>query len=755
MATIKDVAAYAGVSTGTVSNYLTGSHPVALKKQKAIIEAMIALKYESNASARILRSKRSNTVGLVVPNISDPYYQRVLEGVESYVTADSYLLTLSITENDPAVETKVIQEMLNNQVAGIIIVTCQPEYTAFFKTRLLQHRIPAVFLDRKVTGLAATFLGCDTRREAFELTERLLQAGKRAVAFVSSSLRYSDQADAMDGYREALERAGLPVEDALISNVADGKAVAFAEMLRILSQQQPDGVVTTSELVARGVREAIRTFSAEAVGQIPVCTLGVNTWDSANSGDVEMTVQRRAIALGTEACNLLFRQINDPSTAEITSRIIPDGRPLEAVCSTLEYGAAAQSLRIMLVPMAPSRALLQMIPAYERQTGTHIEVQIMNHAGYFHALNQSLYDGTAADVVLVDMPWLPIFAAQHVLTDVTPYIQRRKLDISIYVSGCIKNLCEYQDRIYGLPLAYTPQMLFYRRDLFNDPRIRNTYEQKNGRKLRAPKTWSEFNTVAEFFTRSRNLSSPTKYGVSLACKYPECMSAEIRTRMRSFGGRIVDENQHVVFESQENLNAFSQLIDTLRFCPLDYRTKEREDIVTDFITGGAAMIINFHPILNEVLRANVRHYLGVAQVPGFQPTLGGWCMCVPSCSDRQEAAMRFIEWAGSETVSSKLMVLNSQSVVSDVLDNDELQHRNRWFRSWRKSYQTATPFHPFVLKNNAIIPIGDLDWILFQVVKKVTDEGMPLADALHWGQNEFTTLIFAYEMGRKEWRRPE
>ena len=94
--------------------------------------------------------------------------------------------------------------------------------------------------------------------------------------------------------------------------------------------------------------------------------------------------------------------------------------------------------------------------------------------------------------------------------------------------------------------------------------------------------------------------------------------------------------------------------------------------------------------------------------------------------------MQFVEWASSMKISSQMMVLNSQSVVANVLDNDELRHRNRWFRSWRDSYQTATPLKPLVLRNDQIVPIGDMDWILFQVVRKVTDENVSLADAIHW-----------------------
>jgi len=505
-------------------------------------------------------------------------------------------------------------------------------------------------------------------------------------------------------------------------------------------------VITTSELIAIGAQEALRAFDMANSEQIRISALGVDTWDRASEKNGCEVTPRCPITIGTEAAELLFKQINDPSTAEITSQQYAGRASLHTRFSSVPYQPRQETIRLNLVPMAPTKALLKMIPAYEKATGVKIQAQFINHSEYFDVLSRSLQDQTAADVILVDMPWLPILASNGLLADFTPYIEARGIDTSIYVGNCIETLCQYKGIVYGLPLMYSPQTLFYRQDLFNDRRLRNAYEQKNGRKLRPPRTWSEFSTIAEFFTRRNNPSSPTKYGVSMPCKYAECLSAEIRMRMSSFGGSIVDKNGRVVFASQENLNAFSQLIQTLSSCPHNYRSKERNDIVQDFISGNAAMIINFHPILNEAVRANVRNYLGVAQVPGAHSILGGWCMCVPSCSTKKEAAMQFSEWASSMEISSQLMVLNSQSVVADVLDNDELRHRNRWFSSWRDSYQTATPLKPLVLQNDQIVPIGDMDWILFQVVRKVTDDNLSLADALHWGHNEFESLLKAYEI---------
>jgi len=755
VSTIVDVAKLAGVSTGTVSNYISGSKPVSLKKQKAIIDAMIALKYEPNISARVLKSKKSNHIGLILPNVLDSYYSRVLCGVQSYLAAHSYGLMMAVSNNDPVTESKAVADMVHNQVSGLVIVSCQPSAGEFYKSKILEQKIPVVFLDRKVNGLSATFLGCDNQKATGEMTRRLIASGKKKIAFLGGNLDFSDQEDAFRGYRNALQDAQALFIQAIVSHKATDKETAFTQMLGILDRDFPDAVVATSEAIGYGVKEALRFFSPKLAEQIPVCVLGVDTWDSADMETFSLKANRYAISIGSTAVELLHEQIKNPVTAEISSRMIAcDVKAFgDYQYVTFQKASVPESIRLLMVRMTSTQALERMLPAYENISGIHVNVELVDHADYSAYLSQCLKGANVPDVVLVDMPWLPVFASEGLLCDLTGAIDAHGIDTSIFVKGCMDNLCRYKGQTYGLPLVYTPQALFYRNDLFSDRRLRNAYEQSTGSKLRAPRSWQEFSAVAKFFTRKYNPQSPTKYGVSLPCGHPEGMSTEIRMRMRAYGGEICDKNGRVIFESHENLNAFSQMVDTFRFCPPEFYEKDRSGIVQDFIGGQAAMIVNFHPILNEVIEYNLHHYLGVAPVPGFQSILGGWCLCVPRNVQNLDRAMRFVSWVSSQPTSSKLMVLSAQTVVTDVLDSDELHHRNRWFRSWREAYQTAQPNRPDFDQQRSLVPNSETDWILFQVLQKIIDEKMSVVDALHWGQLMYEALFCVCENGQEKGSR--
>ena len=720
---------------------------------------MIALKYEPNISARVLKSKKNNHIGLILPNVLDTYYSRVLCGVQTYLAARSYGLMLAVSNDDPVTESKAVADMVHNQVSGLIVVSCQPFAGEFYKNKILEQKIPVVFLDRKVGSLPATYLGCDNQKATFEITRRLLASGKKKIAFLGGNLDFSDQEEAFAGYREALQDAQVLFLQELVSHKATDKESAFTQMLGILGRDFPDAIVATGTSAGYGVKEALRFFSAGLAEQIPVCVLGVDTWDGAGMETFSLKANRYAITIGSTAAELLYEQIRNPVTAEISSHMIACDVKAFGDYESVAFQKATvpESIRLLMVRMTSTQSLEHMLPAFESASGIHVDVEIIDHADYSSYLSRCLKSACVPDVVLVDMPWLPVIAGQGLLRDLTAAIDAYEIDTSIYVKGCMDYLCRYKDRTYGLPLVYTPQALFYRNDLFSDRRLQNAYEQSTGSKLRAPRSWKEFSAVAKFFTRKYNPQSPTKYGVSLPCGHPEGMSTEIRMRMRAYGGEICDKNGKVIFESQENLNAFSQLIDTFRFCPPAFYEKDRSGIVQDYIGGQAAMIVNFHPILNEVIEYNLHHYLGVAPVPGFQSILGGWCLCIPKNAQKFDNAMRFLSWVGSRPTSGKLMVLSAQAVVTDVLDSDELHHRNRWFRSWREAYRTAQPNRPDFEHQRSMVPINESDWILFQVVQKITEQKMPVADALHWGQLMYEVLFSVYENGPEtgsaKWRK--
>ena len=301
----------------------------------------------------------------------------------------------------------------------------------------------------------------------------------------------------------------------------------------------------------------------------------------------------------------------------------------------------------------------------------------------------------------------------------------------------MNRLCNVKHRTYGLPILYTPQLLFYRKDLFNDKAVQNAYKQQTDVRLRPPVTWYQYNSIASYFTKANNPDSETEYGRSIAFKHNECFSSEIRVRMRTFGGRIFDERDNVIFNSHENVKAFNSLIDSFKSCPPDFSTKDRTDIENDLIDGKVAMIVTFQSILNKALDKHMSNNIGAALVPGHRAMLGGWCLCINRKSANKEQAFDFITWAAGNNSAAARMILSGQSVQKNIIQNDELNFRNVWLKSWEEAYADASHAKAAGSNSSSFVLVSTQDEVLYATAKKIINDGATVEEAILWGENEF------------------
>ena len=744
MATIQDIAKRAGVACGTVSNYINGTRPVSLNKQKAIIEAMESLNYEINASAKSLRQKKTNDIGFILPCLTDPYYASILSGVERYVADNGYVLSVASSKSDPNIETKCIKEMLRKQVSGLILITCQPENHELFKAKLLSKKLPVVFLDRKPPSLVTNFYSSDFYLPVKRLVKQFIKMNCRHIAFLGDKENYSDQQSAFSGYLDALIEAGIKQENQLVCRNVTDQNSAFIQFLDLLNHHHVDAVFTTSEAFAGGVRRALQVSGLSgAKDSILIGTLGQDSW-SLQPHDGIYRTRRRGIMLGREAAELLCKQIAAPLMTEPVTRIIADGDDLWNGSAKVEHSSVPQTLHVVMLKTLASESLLKLLPAYERQTGNNVEVELVQHSDYYSYTRKQLLSANAADVIMMDQTTTQVLANDHLIEDITKLIERSQMDTSIFIHDCMERLCMSDKKIYGLPLVYTPQVLFYRKDLFNDRAIQNAFQRKTDVRLRPPRTWTEFNTIAEFFTQKYNEKSPIKYGTSVACKHHECLSSEVRIRMESYGGKIYNNRNKVCFQSTENMNAFFHLTDVLKCCPPDYMQKDRAGIEMDFLSGSCAMIVTFQSILNKAIENKMVNQIGVAQLPGFCSILGGWCLCLSKQSTKKEEAFRFMRWACGMDTALERAILSGQSVVTSILNNDELYRDNLWLSSWQRSYDNSFYVLPAGTPEKGLIPVSLQDEILFQVFHRITVEKETIENALEWGHQAFSRLFESF-----------
>lgn len=213
MPTIRDVARRAGVGVATVSRVLNNSGYVSSVTRARVLQAVEELGYVPNRLARGLRSKRTQTLGLVLTDITNPFWTTVARGVEDAASAQGFSVILCNTDESPDKEAEYVDLLLQKQVDGFLLVPACNTTSAI--ERIRDRQVPVVVLDRRVSVPVDTVRG-DSEGGAYALTTYLLALGHRRIAVLSGSEQVSTAVDRVVGYRRALEEAGIAFDPRLV-----------------------------------------------------------------------------------------------------------------------------------------------------------------------------------------------------------------------------------------------------------------------------------------------------------------------------------------------------------------------------------------------------------------------------------------------------------------------------------------------------------------------------------------------------------
>ncbi|WEG08530.1 LacI family DNA-binding transcriptional regulator [Microbacterium horticulturae] len=320
-ATMKDVAARAGVGLSTVSRVVSGKGGVAAAKVRAVEKAVRELNFSRNDSAHTLRTGSSATVGMVVTNISDPFFSALIKGVEERARErDLVVLVTSVTDAADEAE-RVIRRLLRRSLDGLILVAPEGSDLGFLQE---QTGTPVVFVDQPPSDhVTADLVLVDNEGGAVSAVEHLYGAGHRRIAcFAHESGRYTSVRREA-GYYQALRRLGLPSDRALVVSVEDDVNVC-AEALLELSRlpDPPTAIFSTNGRTTRALLGAQRLLGSR------LALVGFDDFDLAELMDPPTTtIAQDPVAIGAAAADLLLSRIDGRSGP--TQRIILGTRLVE------------------------------------------------------------------------------------------------------------------------------------------------------------------------------------------------------------------------------------------------------------------------------------------------------------------------------------------------------------------------------------------------------------------------------------------
>lgn len=305
--TIRDVAVAAGVSTATVSRALSGSRSVAPANMEAVRKAAGELGYRGDGIARALRRGATQVVAIVVPDITNPFFPRIVQAIELALHRTSHGLLLGDSRNDPAVEQDRIAALLDRRVDGLIVVPSHTTRSAF-AVAAAAERIPVVQLDRRVDAVDSDFVGVDEAEGIAATTAHVIDCGRRRLAYVGAD------PDVSTGRRLAAFRATVksllpdaPPPAVLVGDFSiEWGESAGAELLR--GWPGIDGVVCGNDLIALGVLRALRVRGVDVPSDVAVT--GFDDVGFAAVSDPALTTAHQPLtALGEKCVRLLLDRI--------------------------------------------------------------------------------------------------------------------------------------------------------------------------------------------------------------------------------------------------------------------------------------------------------------------------------------------------------------------------------------------------------------------------------------------------------------
>jgi LacI family transcriptional regulator len=321
MSTISDVAKRAGVSTMTVSRVINSSGYIAQETQERVEKAIAELGFVPNALARSLRFKQTKTIALVLTDITNPFFTTLARGVEDAASENGFTVMFTNTDESSDEEAENLNTLLQKQVDGVLLVPAGSSNESV--TYLQERSIPVVVLDRRVPDVKVDTVCGDSIPGAYQVTRHLIDLGHRSIAIISGPLHISTSADRAEGYRLAMQEAGLSIDPQWVQHghFTQDSGYEMAKALLPL-QPRPTAILAANNFIAIGAYAALR----EAELRIPA-DISLVTFDDLPAKlmlePFLTTVDQPAYEMGYQATQLLLTHLGDETPADPCVIVLP------------------------------------------------------------------------------------------------------------------------------------------------------------------------------------------------------------------------------------------------------------------------------------------------------------------------------------------------------------------------------------------------------------------------------------------------
>jgi LacI family transcriptional regulator len=320
--TIRDLALKLGVSISTVSRALRNASNVDPEKKKRVLELADKLHYQPNRVAQNLRIKKTNTLGVVVPQINLHFFSSVISGIQEYAAMHGYGVMICQSLESLTIEQSNIQMLVANRVDGLLISLSSETDSYDHLQTLLDKRIPVVLFDRVTESVHANKVIVDDRDGASKATEYFIQTGCRNIAYIGGPEHLYISNQRLKGYTDALQRNGIAIDGDFIFHCHDLRSdVVRATDQLLLGNKRPDAILCLNDPVAIQVMQILKSRNIRIPEDISV--IGFTNEPVSQFIEPSLTtVSQPADEIGRVAAALFIEHIKHEEDFEPVTKVL-------------------------------------------------------------------------------------------------------------------------------------------------------------------------------------------------------------------------------------------------------------------------------------------------------------------------------------------------------------------------------------------------------------------------------------------------
>jgi LacI family transcriptional regulator len=318
--TIRDIARLTGYSVATVSRVLNGHPHVHPQTRERILSVIERNGFQPHHAARALATSRTSILGLLMSDITNPFYPELARGVEDAAAAHGYRVILCNTDGDLQKEHAYITSLMRGHVDGLIFASARLDDS--FLQHLVRHRFPLVLANRRFYGLEVDSVAVDNVLGAKRAVSHLIDHGHKRIAHITGPSYVSNAVERLRGYREAMEEAGLRVRREWIVMGDFTRRSGYARAMELLSlKPRPTAIFAENDNMAVGALGAAFELGLRVPEDVAI--VGFDDIDLAGAEAIQLTtVSQHIYEMGEKAVSLLLRQIEAGGQAEPSEVIL-------------------------------------------------------------------------------------------------------------------------------------------------------------------------------------------------------------------------------------------------------------------------------------------------------------------------------------------------------------------------------------------------------------------------------------------------